>query len=295
MDDEIEDIPARGWGLVNVNNVVRLKASPGSTALYRIEAEQRSYLLTEHQRQTCGALWTLRPWLTGEPLDRERLSHARVSTLGRTLGRCHRLLSGLPNGDAVPWTNQVSTAIDEIETLAAHIRSRSRAAEGDEKVLAVLTAKRRLLEDAPDLRAVFRLFPSQIIHGDYHVENVLVDLKGELAAVIDIGGGPGYRVREVCYAIWWSLPRWDTDAFEMPLAQAFIRGCNKEAGLTADELRAGPEMLRWWLLVATWDARRYAGDPGDADALDGVLWFFRLAEWLGVHGRRLGGELARIT
>ena len=135
----------------------------------------------------------------------------------------------------------------------------------------------------------------QVVHGDYHVDNVIVDGEGKLSGVIDLEPILGYPVWEVYYAIWWSLRAWDIGAFETPLARAFVCGYLEEARLTPEELRAGPELLYWWLLLATWDARRYAKDPADLDALNGVLWFYRLARWLGRHGGQLGTELASLA
>lgn len=328
---EIVELCRREWGLQAVNGVTRLEPESGSAGLFRVEAESGDFLLTLQrdgripgslQRMASvaeslaargfptptylptreggpaldrrGALYTLRPWVPGSPLPRQKLGEGQMSLLGKSLGWCHRLLADIPGNHAASWQARVSSAITEIDALTGRIAARRETLETDREVLAILNSRRTLLESAPNLNAVFSGIPAQVIHGDYHVDNVIVDGDGDLAAVIDLEPVSGYPAREVCYALFWSLPAWDISTFDMGLAHALVAGYLDEAHLSSEELEVGPEMLSWWLLLAMRDTRRYADDPRDADALDGVSWFHSLALWLRNEGRGLGIELARL-
>ena len=328
---EIGPLCEREWGLQITGDVSCLEPEPGSAGLYRVKARDGPFLLTVHRidrtvsdlerateaaaflahrglptptyRSTRdgtpaasidGHLYTLRAWVPGDPMAREALSEEQMLVLGRGLGWCHRLMAELPQDEIVAWPSRVSGAMEEIDSTQNIIASRP-PAQADSQVLEVLASRRALLEEAPDLAGVFAPYPTQVIHGDYHVLNAIVDVDGKLSGVIDLDALPGYPAWEVHYAIWWSLRAWDISAFDMTLAQHFVAGYLEEARLTPEELLAGPVMLYWWLLMASWDARRYAEDPTDADALGGVLWFHRLAGWLDDHGRPLGKELASLT
>ena len=235
---EIAGLCQREWGTTRVRDVIRLPASPGSAGLYRVTTEDGDFLVTLHRRHRSrsemeqaasaatllarrgiptptyrrtedgsvvadegGTLITLRSWLPGDTIQRESLGPHQMALLGRTLGRCHSILSGLPHGHVVAWPTQVSDAIEETGTLTARIGARAGPADADRQVLNVLATKRALLEHAPDLAAAFGSFPAQVVHGDYYVDNVLVDEDGSLTGVIDVDGRVDYRVWEVYYAI----------------------------------------------------------------------------------------------
>ena len=333
--DDVQQVATlcrQGWGLGGIRDVVRLEPEPGSAALYRIGAADRELLLTEHRGNrtvpdlqraaaaasflsgldfptpvywanldgssvlnSAGRLYTLRTWVPGAPLPRAQVNLHHLSLLGRTIGWCHTLLAELPVATAVEWPNGVAGALTEIEAASQRIAAWQGQAEPDGHVLGVLAHRRVLLENAPDLTSRFSEYRTQIVHGDYHLDNVIVDAGGGLAGVIDLGILPGYPAWELLYALFWSLREWDTAAFDMEMAQALVRGYLDEARMTAEEMAVGPEMLYWWLLLATWDTSSYADDPADIDARRGILWFHHLAMGRKDHGQRLGSDLARVT
>lgn len=329
--EEIAGLCEREWGLGAISTVVRLNKEPGSTALYRVVADDGRFLFKEHlpvydlsaleriahtteflaeqgfptpgyQRtaggrvaaDVRGTLCSLRSWVEGEPLERANLTTSQMASLGQTLGWCHRLLASLTPEEDFNWSTGLPRAIEELDLLTARIVARPEPAENDGQVLEAIATKRSLLQRAGDLTPLFAGCPIQVVHGDYHIENVLFDESGALAAVIDIEGWTTQRVREVYYAIAWSQRSWHPAAIDLPLAWAFVQGYLEEAPLTAEELRRGPEILRWRRLRALSDLREYADDPQNADTLAGLLWQMELTLWLAQHGRDLGEELARL-
>ncbi len=331
--EQIAGLCQREWGLGAISAVVRLHKQPGSTALHRVVADDGRFLFKEHlpvydlsdleriihtteflseqnfptprYRRTNGdkvaadlrgALCTLRPWVEGESLERANLTTPQMASLGQTLGWCHRLLASLtPEEDFNDrWSTGLPRAIEELDLLTARIVARPESAEPDAQVLEAIATKRSLLQRAGDLTSLFAPCPVQVVHGDYHIENVLFDESGALAAVIDIEGWTTQRVREVYYAIAWSQRQWHPTAIDLPLARAFVQGYLEEAPLTAEELRRGPEVLRWRRIRSLSDLHEYVDNPQNADALAGALWQMELARWLAQHGRDLGEELARL-
>jgi Ser/Thr protein kinase RdoA (MazF antagonist) len=130
--------------------------------------------------------------------------------------------------------------------------------------------------------------------GDYHIENVIFGEDGKLAGVIDVEGWTTQRVREIYYANALSQRTWRPAAIDLPLARSFVQGYLEEAPLTPDELRQGPEILRWRLVRSLHDLRQYAEDPSNSDALGGILWFDEMASGLPNTGASWE-ELARLA
>lgn len=329
--EEIAGLCQRAWGMGRVSAIVRLAPSPGSEALFRIIAEEGRFLFSvirpqytsaddlERRARTAaylaqqgfptpiyrvtldgraaldvrGMLCTLRPWVEGAPLERETLTAAQVTTLGRTLGWCHRLLAALPLGERFDWATGIPGVLEELDQLMARIVARLEPLESDGAVLEALTTKRTLLERAGDLAVLFADCPVQVVHGAYCLEHVLFDESGALTGVIGIEGQTDHRVLEVYRTVAWSQRSWPPNEIELPLAWAFVQGYLEEAPLTAEELRRGPELLRWRLIRGLSSARAYVDDPnGETASL--ITARLRLAQWLGRHGRELGEELAQL-
>jgi hypothetical protein len=183
--EEIAGLCQREWGLGQINAVVRLNKQPGSTALYRIFAEEERLLFKEHLpvyslsdleriAQTTeflaernfptpsfrltsegkvaadvrGALCSLRPWIEGEPLERETLTTFQMGSLGQTLGWCHHILTTVTPGDVFDWSNGLIKVSEELDELTARIVARPEAAEADGQVLEAIASKRALLQRA---------------------------------------------------------------------------------------------------------------------------------------------------
>jgi Ser/Thr protein kinase RdoA (MazF antagonist) len=183
--------------------------------------------------------------------------------------------------------------LEELDDLSARIATRPVPTDDDGAVIEAIATKRALLQWAGDLSPLFQSSPVQVVHGDYHIENVIYD-DDRLAGVIDLEGWSTNRIREVYRAIAWSQRTWSPAAIDLPLAWAFVQGYLEEATLMSEELRRGPEMLRWRLLRGLHDLRTYAENPQDSDARDGVIWFVEMAQWLSKHGRELGEELSAL-
>ena len=316
------------WGVHGILDVIRLEQEPGSVALYRVVTDNAELLFAQHRDdQTAadlersikaasfladrgfptpvflstmvgaslldlgGVLCTLRPWVPGNPLKRERLNSDDMFVLGSTLGWLHVLLAEFPVHAGVDWPNRAAIVAQEIDAASVRISVEHAGAVASDRVLKVLACRRRLLEEAPDLSNKLASHRYQVVHGDYHVDNVVFCGDKHLAGVIDLSVLPSYPILEFYYALFWSLRQWKISAFDIGMARAFLAGYQKFGNMTRTELKAGPEMLYWWLILAMWDTKRYVENPADIDARNGILWFHSLAMWIRDQGQWLGADL----
>jgi homoserine kinase type II len=328
---EISRLCEDAWGLHDIAEVEPIEAQPGSAALFRVSGAGGSFLLKQHLAtygtediaraarvsqlladrgfptpplnrtrreapfvEVGESLLTLRPWVDGEPSDPESLSREQMSELGRVLGWCHRLLADLPVEPSFDWSRGSAEVASRLDGLAERIGARAEPAEHDELVLEVLDERRALFEEAGDLTPVVEGCSLQVVHGDFHAGNVIFAEDGSVAAVIDVEGHTQHRVREVYRAVAFPQRIGRPAVIDVELARAFVEGYAGEAPLSAEELRKGPEILRWRLLRATSNLRLYAEDPEDRGALDRLLWDEELVRWLAANGSDLGEELANL-
>ncbi|WP_421695583.1 aminotransferase class III-fold pyridoxal phosphate-dependent enzyme [Aestuariivirga sp.] len=120
---------------------------------------------------------TVLSWLDGAVLGDGRLSPQRLYELGRALARLGRALRGLING--APAARDLVWDTRHVLRLAPQV---SNLAENDRGIAADILARHARVTE-PALRAM----RSQIIHGDVHPYNVLVNDAGVLSGVIDFG------------------------------------------------------------------------------------------------------------
>lgn len=251
-----------------------------------------------------GRLYSLRPWVEGHVLARQDVTAAHAARLGSVLGWCHRLLAEVPaEAPFDRWSGALQVVqesgptrvVQELDHLATRIRARRAWVATDELVLEAIAFRRDLLQSAGDLAPLFAPCPSQLVHGDYHRGNVIWSPDGVLAGVIDVEGYTQHRVREVYRAIAFFQRRVYPAAIDLHLAQTFVRGYLQEAPLGAEELRRGPELLRWRLLRGMTNFRTYVEKPHDQDTVAQIAWDQDLLRWLAQHGQELGEELARTA
>lgn len=191
-----------------------------------------------------GAQWTVHNWVDGDRPPRGSLTRARARTLGRAHGRIHELLAAHPlSSAAVPsmrWDKNDSRALLERVGAAA-----ARAADPEvQAAIAAQTTALRSLDVLPP--EAFAALPAQLLHGDFHDEQVI--WQGEsVAAVVDW---------EMWRADWrvWELTRSlaFSKLFDSPLMDEYLAGYREHVRLSEEECRLGLRL--WWQtrLVGLW-------------------------------------------
>jgi Ser/Thr protein kinase RdoA (MazF antagonist) len=199
-----------------------------------------------------GGLWALFPWIEGRTLPRGEATPREVEALGEMHGRVRRALVDHPESsgagsvaalrEALHWdTAESLAALDAIEPRVRADPERTHLEEG-------LAVQRRLLEGgAARPLSDFESLPRQLLHGDFHEQQVLVDADGAVVAVVDwemVRVAP--RVWELIRSLSYSL------VLETELVDDYLRGFRRHVSLTAEECRAGVEL--WWQtrLHSTW-------------------------------------------
>jgi homoserine kinase type II len=189
--------------------------------------------------------WALFPWMDGVNLERGRLSTAQATALGEMHGRVQAVLAAHPESDAaclsMRWDKAQS--IDLLNRLVAAGRERGVEAwitDGIER-------QRQLLKDtdiAPPER--FSSLPCQLIHGDFHDQQVLFD-GDHIRAVVD-------------WEIWHTDPRaWEvvrslafSKLLDSPLLDDYLAGYREHIQLTEDEVQLALSLWFQGRLVGLW-------------------------------------------
>jgi homoserine kinase type II len=184
-----------------------------------------------------GGRWALFPWVEGAPVERGHLSPEQARALGSVHGRIQAALAEHPlSEDAVMklhWDRDESLALlGAVETAALK-------ADAEEWILAGIRKQRAMLaalELAPP--EAFAALPCQLLHGDFHDEQVLWD-GDRVSAVVD-------------WEIWHTDPRaWElvrslafSQLLESPLLEEYLAGYRQHVRLSEYECRLALKL--WW-------------------------------------------------
>ena len=185
------------------------------------------------------ARWAVFPWVSGAVQARGTLTAPHARALGEAHGRLQAVLAmHPPSRDAQPETRW------DRERSRAHMRVLIEAAarRGEEAwVLDGLALQAGLLDEWQVMPAAsFDDLPCQLLHGDFHDQQVLWD--GEcVAAVVD-------------WEIWHMDPRaWEliralaySRVLDSPLLADYLAGYREHVRLTERECRLGLRL--WWQL-----------------------------------------------
>lgn len=137
-----------------------------------------------------GRLWSVFPWLEARRLQRGAINAAEAAVLGEMLGRLDAALASFPDdgvaayGGSRRWSTE--GALDELVAISALTRDdRSLGMRSGPLADAIALQIALLRSDAARPDAGFDRLPIQIVHGDYHDDNVLLDEEGQVTAVVD--------------------------------------------------------------------------------------------------------------
>lgn len=226
-----------------------------------------AFMLTEHVR--------------GDTRPREIPNAALCRDLGRALGRLHERLRTCPtNRDAPRFT---LTSADRTAPIHAALARHRNPDCPHRHVREVLNAKLRHAEMIPaDVLARCQSLPQTLIHGDFHLPNILLS-GSQVAAVVDFDlarlSPPGYELlRGLLYCV---KPTGGPSVFKHR-AGAFLAGYLATAPLTVHEIDTMVDLYRTVQILDTHGLDTCAG------ATEELLRFgqarFALLYWLERYG-----------
>lgn len=185
------------------------------------------------------ARWAVFPWVPGAVQPRGTLTAPQARALGETHGRVQATLARHPSSHGAPREKRW-----DLEASRAHIRLLIAAANrrGEpEWVIDGLIRQAELMNEWEVMPAAyFAGLPCQLLHGDFHDQQVI--WQGDrIAAVID-------------WEIWHTDPRaWEvlralaySRLLDSPLLADYLAGYREHVALTERECRLGLRL--WWQL-----------------------------------------------
>ena len=185
-----------------------------------------------------GSRWAAFPFIVGRLPVRGAVTERQVAALGDMHGRLHAVLAIHPQSSgarfAMRWDRAGSCAV-----LAA-AENAARAARAEPQVIAAIALQHDLLEREPVRDpADFAHLPCQMLHGDYHDAQVLLDDGDRVAAVLDWElFQAGARIWELIRALAFM------DLLEHELLATYLSAYVCHVRLTPAECAAG--MALWW-------------------------------------------------
>jgi homoserine kinase type II len=200
--------------------------------------------------------WALFPWMPGACIERGTLSPAQVRALGDLHGRTQAALAAHPDSAGARLTQRwdKTQSLELLDRLAA--RAEERGVEG--WIVDGIRRQRELLDafevQRPDY---FSSLPCQLLHGDFHDQQVLFE-GDRVTALVD-------------WEIWHTDPRaWElvrslafSKVLDSPLLEDYVAGYRDHIHLSEDEVRL---TLKLWFqsrLVGLWAWWAYVVEGND--------------------------------
>jgi Ser/Thr protein kinase RdoA (MazF antagonist) len=196
--------------------------------------------------RTAEGLWAVFPWVEGLRGERGRLSERQLRALGETHGRLDRTLArhAFSRTPIPPPAWDAAKSRSEIE---AAREAAIRQGAADEAVSAMTRQAELLERDAPSPARQFSWLPTQLLHGDFHDQQVLFDERDEVIAITDwelFRVAP--RIRQLLRALDFGL------LLDGVGLEAYLAGYRREVVIGEDEARAGVRFWRLDRLYSTW-------------------------------------------
>ncbi len=205
----------------------------------------------ESVQEIGGRLWALFPWVNSRGHARGKISPNEAAGIGRVHGQIQAILAQHPASAGaslkllakrVAW--DTTAALESVSELIERATDDGASSE----LLDGLVFQRDLLQSEPPREfAEFDWLPSQLLHGDFHDQQILLSDQETVAGVVDWEmTRPASRVWELVRSLQFSR------VLETPLLEHYLRGYCEHVTLTEQECRAGIEF--WWQnrLHGTW-------------------------------------------
>jgi homoserine kinase type II len=146
---------------------------------------------------------------------------------------------------------------------------------------------------AEDAAPIYASLPTQLIHGDFGLSNVLVR-SGRVRGIVDFEyAGRNVRAMELASGIGSAIARPARESLWRPVVSGYLKGLR----LDPIELGALPALtvLHWALILVWWAGRSLEGRPfpDGLSALAGRA--LDVGRWVDARGRELVAEALRAT
>ncbi|MGH2354344.1 MAG: phosphotransferase, partial [Chloroflexota bacterium] len=194
-----------------------------------------------------GRLWAVFRLIPDRQIPAETITPAHAAAMGHMLGRIHAALAGFPDGQATRfppkllWDSARAAAeMAEYEAAISHLPALD---PFDQHALASFAYRRTMLAAGVPSPAAFAGLPAQMLHGDYHAENLFFGADGDISAVIDWElAGVGPRALEIIRTLDIALQAPHDVAAGGERLRAFLHAYAAQASLTRDECLAMPDL-----------------------------------------------------
>ncbi len=249
--------------------------------------------------------WVTYPWVEGGLLGAGGVGPEAARTIGRTLGALHRVLAQVPVSFSAslprrPLLNATEARMREMEAV---ISRNPNPSAFDRHVLASIAYRRTLVSRDSSSHEGFAFLPSQALHGDFHLGNLLINrsiVTGDVSinAIVDwelTCWGP--RIWEVARSADLILDLATDLENGAPCLREYLSGYMEHAPLTSQEAIQLAPFYRASRVQSLWvieEHYRRGHAPTDEIAIEdlGALdWWYRNGEAVG----QVVGELVRST
>lgn len=241
-----------------------------------------------------GALWAeseesmlvVMDFAAGERRTRGSLNAGEAANLGEALGRLHGALRTAGSaGMAPPGPPDLRAALQRWGELREQALARPQPDPFDRLVVAMADHLAEAIPGLPPLDWAAQ--PWQLCHGDLHLDNLLFDPAGQVAAILDFDNArPWWPGMELLMAWNLCLCADPGEPSLTPQAGAFFAAYRAAHPIPLE----GLPRLYWATLVAnTWPAsvRYRQGGPCKPDWVEILGLRLRAARWLHTHGQRM--------
>lgn len=187
--------------------------------------------------EIAGGRWALYPWVDGEVRPRGSLTSAQARTLGLAHGAIQAVLALHPDSRGASMTQRWDAAQSRV--LLVRILDMARSQAEESWLVEGIETQLRLLDGWDVLPPeAFASLPAQVLHGDFHDQQVLWD-GDDIAAVVDWEiWHTGARVWELVRSLSFSL------LLDSPLLEDYLDGYRRFVTLSEAECRLGLQL--WW-------------------------------------------------
>lgn len=213
---------------------------------------------------TAQGRYLLLYFLPGRNLLRHEVGTAECYGMGAMLGKLHHSLRFFPNADRLHdslWRGS-KESLPRIYDLLKLAQAKPVLDDFDRFVIESMTYRIQVMQSAEVGPEQFLHLKRQALHGDYHLGNVLFDLKGAVSGVLDFD--------QTCYSFpAWELMRaigftcFDSGQFNYTLASAVVKGYMDSGGsLSPSDYLEMPRLWYYQLVRGLFGfSDHYAGHP----------------------------------
>lgn len=203
-----------------------------------------------------GERWALFPWMDGATPVRGELTPHQARALGEMHGRVQSVLASHPGSATATfsqrWDKQQS--LERLDQLVATSRERG----VDAWITHGIERQRHLLEQADVLPpASFASLPCQVLHGDFHDQQILF-VADRITAVVDWEiWQTGARAWELVRSLAFSR------VLDTPLLDAYLAGYREHVHLPEDEAQLALTLWFQSRIVGLWAWWAYIMEGND--------------------------------